>query len=365
MIPYYFLIALPVLLRIINKRFRIKFENKILCETQTACIDVFMLLFFLLLALRGIECGNDTRQYLNLFNEYSAQSISRLFSDFRHEFGYKLLNRLVKAVGGNYQLLLAVTAAICVYPLWYFYKRESEKPLLTIALFLTVAPFVMYFSGIRQAITISLGVPAWYCARDKKTLSFFGIVLLALLFHSSAFILVLLYPLYHARITKRWLWFVIPCMVLVYVFKTQIFEFLIVFLWKEYSAGEETGATTVLILLIMFGIYSYIIPDEKKMDKDTVALRNILLCSIVFQFFAMLHPLSMRFNYYLLIFVPILIPKIANRSQKYRQVADLSVMIMTAFFLYYFISNGLKDNDDLNIFPYIPFWQSQWRLLSF
>jgi len=317
-----------------------------------------MLIFFLMLALRGLECGIDTRQYSRLFQRYSGLSLSRILLTQNHELGYKLLIKLVAFLGGDYQMFLAATSAICVFPLWYIYKRESENQLLTIALFLTVAPFVMYFSGIRQAISMSIGIAAWYCAREKKLFWFVLAVLLSIQFHSSSMILFILYPLYHAKITPRWLWFVIPCMVLVYVFKTSIFNFLFTFLWKEYELTEETGATTVLILLIMFAVYSFILPDEKKMDADTIAMRNLLLCSVVLQFFAMLHPLSMRINYYLLIYVPILITRIANRSkERFKQIAGLSVAVMTVFFMYYFISDGINGSDDLSIFPYIPFWK--------
>lgn len=358
MIPYYILIAVPVLLRAISKKYRFTAGNRLLFETSTSSIDAFMFIFLLLLALRGVECGIDTRQYMRLFHEYSAHSFSQVLSNYRHEFGYKLLNRLVGVLTGEYQVVLAITALLCVIPLWYFYRRESDNQLLTIALFLTVAPFLMYFSGIRQAIAMSMGIPAWYCAREKKLVRFALVILLALQFHTSAFVLALLYPLYHARITKRWLWFVVPCMAAVFVFKTQILSFLIAFLWKEYSEITETGATTVLLLLMIFGIYCYVIPEEKSLDQDTVAMRNILLCSITVQFFAMLHPLSMRFNYYLLLFVPALIPRIAKQSkEKYRQIAKLSEVVMTVYFFYYFLINGIRDNDKFWIFPYVPFWE--------
>ena len=114
-----------------------------------------------------------------------------------------------------------------------------------------------------------------------------------------------------------------------------------------------------MTLLVLFGVYSYVIPSEDKMDQDTVAMRNILLLSVVIQIFALLHPLSMRMNYYFLIFVPILIPKIASRSKGgYAQVAKLSVIVMTVYFVYYFARKVILDVDSLNIFPYIPFWRN-------
>jgi hypothetical protein len=147
-------------------------------------------------------------------------------------------------------------------------------------------------------------------------------------------------------------------MATVFVFRTPIFNLLFTILWKEYSMTAATGATTILILLIMFGVYAYVLPDDKDMDKETIAMRNMLLLSIVIQIFAMLNPLSMRMNYYFLIFVPVLIPKIANRGKmQYVQIARLSVIVMTMFFMWYFINSVITDNDALNIFPYIPFWR--------
>lgn len=359
MIPYFILIALPLLVRLVSKKYRFTTEKRVLYETEAASIDVFMLVFFLLLAFRGVKCGSDTKQYLRLFNEYSTQNIVQLLSSYDHEFGYKLLNRMVGIVTGNYQVLLVVTSAICVYPLWYFYKRESENQLLTIALFMTVAPYMMYFSGIRQAIAMSLGIPAWYATKNKKLWWFIAVVILAMQFHTSAFMLFLLYPLYYAKITNKWLWFVVPGMIAIFIFRTPIFNFLICLLWQEYGVTKGTGATNVLILLVLFGLYSYIIPDEEEMDKDTAAMRNILLLSIMLQIFAMLHPLAMRMNYYFLIFVPILIPKIAKRSKEgLIQVTKVSEIVMTVYFMYYFISTVIKDDDPLNIFPYVSFFQN-------
>ncbi len=348
-----------MLARIISKKYRITSGKKLLYETQSASLDIFMFLFFLLLGLRGIQCGIDTKQYLRLYNEYSTQTIPQLLSSYSHEWGYKLLNRLIGVAANNFQVLLLVTAVMCVYPLWYFYKRESEIQLLTIVLFLSVAPYMMYFSGIRQAIAMSLGIPVWYAAKDKKLFRFILLVILAMQFHTSAFMLFLIYPLYHAKITKKWLWIVIPNMIAVFVFRTAIFTVLSRLLWQEYGTIQETGATTILMLLILFAFYSYIIPDENETDGDTIALRNLLLLSVVLQMFAMLHPVAMRMNYYFLIFVPILIPKIAKRSKKqYVQIAHLSVIVMTAYFMYYFISSVITDKDSLNIFPYIPFWKN-------
>jgi drug/metabolite transporter (DMT)-like permease len=159
------------------------------------------------------------------------------------------------------------------------------------------------------------------------------------------------------KITKKWLWFVVPCMVAVYIFRAPIFNVLFTLLWQEYDATDVTGAVTILILLIMFGFYSYILPADQDLDKDTIALRNILLLSIVIQIFAMLHPLSMRMNYYFLIFIPIAIPKIVLAAKDNNiQLTKLSVVVMNLVFTAWFFYNAYFGADMLQLYPYVPYW---------
>ena len=343
----------------ISSKYRFTINKRVLYETSTFPIDLFMLLYMLMLALRGLMCGSDTARYAVLYPIYGDMSYAKIITGYDFERGFMLLAKFVYQHSRDFQVFLCVTAVICVLPLWYFYKKESENCPLTIALFLAVAPFMMYFSGIRQSIAMSIGILCWYAAKNKKPFLFIVSVLVAIQFHTSAFILAVLYPLYGAKITKNWLFVVVPLMAAVFLFRVPIFNFLLRFLWEEYEITAETGASTTLMLLIIFAVYSYLIPDDTKLERDVIAMRNILLLSIVIQFFALLHPLSMRMNYYFLLFVPILIPKIAARCKmRYHQVSKLSVVVMTAYFLYYFVNKMVKDIDSLNIFPHIPFWQN-------
>ena len=358
MIPYLILFTVPTIVWIVNDRIQFNTGNKILLKTKSLSIDTFMLIYLFLLACRGLLCGIDTQQYSRLFQQYSSSDFLSFFKDYDREIGYKILNKLIGVVFNDFQALLIITSIVCVIPLWYFYKKESDIPPLTIALFLTFSPFVMYFSGIRQSIAMSIGVFVWYAAKNKKLILSIFLILLAMQFHTSAFILFAIYPLYHLRITKKWLWFVIPGVFILYAFKTPIFNLLMQFLWDEYKTTPETGAFMIFLLLILFATYSYVMVNESDLDQDTVALRNILLLSVVIQIFAMLHPLSMRMNYYFLIFIPILIPKIATKCKKeFYLIGKISVVVMICYFFYYFVNTMIIDNDPLNVYPYIPFWQ--------
>jgi len=215
----------------------------------------------------------------------------------------------------------------------------------------------MYFSGLRQVIAMAFAFPAFYLSRNKRTLLFILMVFVAFQFHKSAFILVFMYPLCNIKITFKWIWILVPLIAIVFLFNEPIFTFLTIFVGDMFSTEtSSTGAYAILILLILFAVYSFFIPDETHVDDDTMAMRNILLLCVCLQCFASVHFLAMRMNYYFLPFVPVLMTRIANRaSEKNKKLAQFSIFIMTAFFIAYFFYN-LSQGGGLNIYPYVPFW---------
>jgi multisubunit Na+/H+ antiporter MnhG subunit len=173
--------------------------------------------------------------------------------------------------------------------------------------------------------------------------------------------LFIMYPLYHVRITKNWLYVVVPVVGGMFVFNQQIFSVATMVL-ERYTRFEavtsSTGAYTMLILFALFTIFSFVVVDEEKMDEEAIGLRNFMLLSLVVQLFAPLHTLAMRMSYYYMMFIPLLMPKIiACRSQRWSQIALIARHCMVLFFLAYdllFIISG----GSLDVFPYHFFWET-------
>ena len=164
----------------------------------------------------------------------------------------------------------------------------------------------MMFSGVRQMLAIGIGCLAYEFTRNKKLIHFIIAVCIAITFHVSAFMLAFMYPIYNAKITKKWLGAVVPALLVIFVFNKQIFSFLATLLRRFTRFDAEvtsTGAFTILLLFAMFAVFAFLTPNESRLDEDTIGLRNFLLFSIVIQMFAPLHMLAMRMNYYYIIFI--------------------------------------------------------------
>lgn len=354
MLVFYILLFVPILIQHIEiKGMSYKKRNRF----SLAC---FFVLLTLLIMFRHETVGKDTENYRYFFQKYAAMPWKQLFSE-SHEFGFTYYNKLISCFTKNPQVYLAITAAITSALIYPTYRRLCTDSSLTIVLFCLMSTFVMMFSGIRQMLAIALGVRAYEFVRNNKLILYGLTVALAVTFHVSAIMLLLLYPAYHLKITKKWLYGIVPTLLLIFVFNRPIFTFLgsILARFTQYDATiTSTGAYSMLILFVLFTIFAYVIPDEKKLDQETIALRNILLIALAIQLFAPLHTLAMRMNYYFIIFIPLLMPKIVEaRSKKYAEIGRFGRHVMVLFFLAYFFL-VTASSGSLHVFPYHFFWEA-------
>lgn len=352
MTPYIVMLFVPVIPFLIH----IKWHGKV--DSKRDSINCFFIIYLLLLAMRAETIGRDLTGYSQMFLSLSKEPLEHLF-DSDIEIGYIFLNKFISLFTSDFQWIIIVTAIITIVPIWFVYSKESDDAYTSIALFVILPTFAMTFSGLRQAIAISIGLIAYEFVKNKKLLLFILAVTLAFLFHKSAFILLLMYPLYWAKITKKWLIAVVPAMVIIFVFNKPIFTFLQGFISDfQITEKSETNAYTMIILFVLLAVFAFIIPGDAKCDFDLMGLRNFLLFAIVIQMFAPLHTLAMRFNYYYIIFIPLLISRvIKNRSKRLSQVAILAKYVMIVFFVCYFFGNTSSRNP-LDIFPYEFFFHS-------
>ena len=355
MVPYILLLTVPILLHPFTRETSI---NRFRLDR----IPLFLFFAFLtvLVMLRHRNVGNDTNNYIYLFERFANMGWSRLTKDFT-EIGYKLFNKLLSLISKEPRFFLAVIGFAVSAMIYPTYRRLCVDPPLTIVLFCVMSIFPMMLSGIRQMLAIGIGFAAYDFTRRKRPIFFLLTVAVSMTFHTSAFMLFFMYPLYHARITKKWAVYSIPILAATFAFNRQIFDFLGALL-QSYTRYEviqtSTGAYTTLILFLLFTIFSYVIPDESLLDDEMIGLRNFMLLSLVLQMFAPLNTLAMRMNYYYIIFIPLLVPRIIlYSSARYRSVAAWSRNIMLVFFLAYFFMNA-KPGSNLHTVPYRFYWEN-------
>ena len=367
MIEYILLIVVPFIFCYVAKnKSRLLIGESEHVRKNSLALPVFFLFYFALLACRDITIGNDTANYEYYFGVYNFNNYSLNIAE--SDFLFVLFCWLFSIVSDNFQIFLAAVAAFCVFPMAKLYCENRKNSMLQIAVFVNLSTFIMLFSGIRQAMAMAVGVAAYYFVKNKKTLWFIISCLIAFGFHHSAFILLLMYPLYHISFKKKDLWYIVPSIAVLFLFNKQIFSFianLAAMISDKYEdiVITQTGAITTFLMFVLFAVFCYMVPDEAKMDKEMFGLRNFLMFSMVIQSFASLHTLAMRMNYYYMIFIPIILAKVVDiPKDRYRQVAKAGSVAITVLLLAYFIYTtyiGYKTGESaLSTVPYVAFWEN-------
>lgn len=317
-------------------------------------ISFFFLSYLFLLCARDYSVGVDTHNYIKSFE------ISRLLTwkeqmQFENtEIGFMLLRSAVSFFGGA-RLFIVVVSVLTVIPVLYLYRTEAEDSIMCVAFFLISLLFEMFFSGMRQSIAIGLAVPAYFFVKQKKKIGFLLTVLLAYCFHKSAIVLLLLYPTYHLRLTKKWLWCVVPLMGLVALKREMLMDLIFRVAGEEYTYNYSyltgsSGQKGLMMLFVLIAVYCYVMLDESKAGEEEIGLRNILLLATLIHLFTPLNPTISRINYYFILFIPVAISRINNRCGDHLlQIRSVASIVMPAFFIMYFF---LMKSDSLNVFNY-------------
>lgn len=332
-------------------------------QSYNVALPAFFVCLFFLLALRDVSIGNDTANYQYFFEKYSEMSMWVIVQE-GGDVLYNLLMWLIGKITGSYQICLSIVAALTLYPVAKLYMEDRQYSYLKITIFATLPMFVLLFSGLRQWLAMSMGVIAYGYVRKGKPIQFLVATLVAIGFHHSAFMLLPMYWIYHTQITTKSLRFVFPAIALVYIFNKQIFEFL-TDLMSNYSEKYDgdvaaTGAYTSLILYLIFSLFCFAIPDRNSLDLETKGLRNFLLFSLMLQCFAPIHTLSMRLNYFYIMFIPLTVTKClraaATRNAFWGKLAHI---VMCVYFTLHFLNSHYEEllhGGGLHTVPYIPFW---------
>ena len=355
MVAYYILVggtfAVSWIIYLFRKR------QSFLIPKKNYEVIVFFAIVIIMLSLRAESIGRDTERYVDLYRQIQSIPMNELLQNVETEFGYRVLEKLVSYVLRDPQLYLAFVALITMVPIAYLYYKEAELPLLVLSMFLALPVFHMAFTGLRQMVAIAFIVPAYYAVKEKKLLVFLILVAVAFLFHQSAFILLLLYPMYHLSMKIATLAVVVPTVILVLMFNSTIYLWLIRFLpakfIERYNDVWDTSGNSVLVMFILLAVLAFFLVRTENLDEETAGLRNILILSVLLQCFAPINGFAMRSNYYYIVLLPIAVSRIIYRTDEDKKPFGIAAALgITAVMLFIFFYKGHGGQDGFRIFPY-------------
>lgn len=343
-------------------------------QKRSGAICIFGFIFiFLILALRhwsmGVDLGYYTRNYVGYgggyipsferLNQYSWLDIIKMKDFLNYEKGYIIFNKLVGSIHNDKQFLLGVCAFINASVTAVFIYKNSKLPFLSWIVLLGLPVFLMFFSGLRQDLAISITMMSVYWIKKKKIIPFILTVLLASTMHSSAIVFLVAYPMYYVKLTEMQSFIFTLLIPVVYVLKAPLFTVLSKIL-KENAEMENTGAGTLFVVFFM--VYLFLVVSNSQQHKKQSGWINLFYIACICQAFGGIYSTAMRVGYYFMPYLAAALPNTVSdfqytgKNTEKRDFILSYVFILIAFALFglYSLSSGswAKTN------PYVFFWQT-------
>ena len=302
MIYYLGLIGVISLFRLIS----LKYDSRKSLKNFYIFSVIFVILFQ---GLRSFSVGTDLNAYIPAFSDI-GENISFLNGKISYksfEIGYIFLNKVLYMIGINERLFLCIIAAIVQIPIFITIYKNSDSPLLSILVYFAFGNFFMTFSGLRQSISMSLCFAAYEFIKRRKLIKFVLLILFSALFHKSALICLILYPVYHIKLSRKYMPLLFVAIIVIFLLRNQIFIFLSKLYYGEAKPISNTGAYTMFFMYLILLMISFINKDP---DKDYIGLRNILFMLVCIYALASVHDYVVRIGCPLTLYLSIFVPKI-------------------------------------------------------
>ncbi len=306
----------------------------------------------LLAGVRDNTVGTDVRVYME--SSFRLATMATSFSEYslsvQSEFLYTLLNYCVAFVTNNLHIFMFIVEAIIVtlvYMTIYYYRKKIPM-WVGLLVFLTLY-YNRTFNLIRQSLALAITFFAFrYIDQDKK-LKYIITIIIATLFHSTAFVAGLIYVVkrilgkeYKHKVRVYFIIILVCIAIANYgtILSALIYDYGI--LPVKYAIHIPTGeisipiSETILKIMLLLPIVIY----SKKLNEYN-STNRFLLFIIILDFIllqtGMLASYVQRISFYFGFYYILLLPQIfkVTKNNKYGNIVKLYIVGVLLFYWYY------------------------------
>ena len=359
---YFFMTLLSFFLKKIKKK-----------EYSNIASWVFIILIFLVLALRHPSMGHDLRYgtgygYLGWYQKIANGRLTDVFEftkQSNYDIGFVLFNKIISLISKNIQYFIIICTAISILPYAVFIKDNSELPLLSTVLFIANPSFLMQYSSIMQNIAMGICCISYKYIYAKDFKKFILTILLASLFHFSAIFFLVVYFAYHYELSKNKRLISVIILPIVFSLRIYIFPLVVSYFGSHILAGETSSTKSFWIYyaIYIFAVFAYEINKGNKESKDETnkinAFLNIYFLAVLFMIFQDINSLSARLAAYYIISLIVLIPCILSKINNKHIFAFCYIFFLLGFTYYGLNKLDVGRDSYAQCSPYYFFWQSR------
>lgn len=356
MMPYVFLIGFLILFYGILRRTKGLSDRKPSVYSMTAA-GVLTALLGLRHPSMGVDLGyGRSYGYLVSFHQITAMSwgeILKLESFQNYEKGYLLFNKLLGTFWESETFFLFSCAALSVLPIGAVIGKYSRNCRTSFLIYLGLPVFWICFSGLRQAIAVALTFWGFGFVRERKWKPYILTVAAASLFHSTAVVALLIYPLYWLCPGRTARYGALGVLLILFLLRGKLWN-LIVQLTGRGTEAVSSGSVNLWLLFCGIYVYVLLFSKENGLYDGLISLLYMTCCILTF---TEVSDTALRVAYYFMPHLTLLLPELLQDLRRTRGQREyiLHFLAVAGGFLLFFLYN-LKHTAWAGAYPYHGFW---------
>ena len=274
------------------------------------------------------------------------------------EAGYRALMETAISLGGNFRLVIIATSSIINVCVFYAIFTQSSDPALAIYLYVATSNYFLGMNIIRQYVAVALGLVAVRFIREKKLLPFLACVAAAVLFHTTALLLLPCYFLCRIRLKPYYgqllLATVLACSGLLGAVGAWLLPRIGLAYYARYLGTPwDTGRFEMIFFLIDLGVLLlggvYWEKASRKNAYYGIWYNMLLLGALALALSSEL-PLMKRVSYYYTAPQFLILPEALNAEDDPKRRKVLKIAVMTFFGLETLVAVGVFNKN--GVLPY-------------
>lgn len=319
------------------------------------------IILFMYGALRSISVGIDTIDYAEAYLLVQNLSFEAIFSSSallvsRDPIFYFFVKSLT-FISKDPHLLLMIISAIVAISFSYFVYKNSVNPFMSFIMFIGLRYYSFTLTGLRQAVAWSLIFYSYEFIKKRQLKKFTLVIIVASLFHSSAILFILAYPLSYLRNVKKisliimfglLLNFTTNNLFLKLLTKIPILQQYENYLYRDESAG--TGITMIMIYILIL-CFSYIM--RKKIDKKSTyfyLMYNLSIVGLGITLLSFNYANIFRIGYYFIFPIVLILPISIKSSFNKKSEVVVSFLVILLLVAQYIIIGPGAGTDNYDFF---------------
>lgn len=318
------------------------------------------ILMFLIIGCRHYSVGSgDSEWYYRQWIYMRGIPFEYLFGAikaFDMEIGYVISIWFLSHIFRDPQFLFICSGLLMAISICRFLYKNSVDSILSMTMYFTLGLWGFMVQGTRQAIAMSICLFAIEFCKERKLIPFLLLVFLAMQFHASAIIFIVVYFFSWLKMNLKSYLLVTGCAVIAIFSLDEIFGLINFLMNEEYGSGviESSGGgfISALIYLLILMATIFLLQNESVDETKITLFFYMTLCGfILFMMRYSVNTIMQRAAYYFMFAQMALLPSVMKKTQGIIRLFSTTIVIVLC------LGIAVYKGTYSDLVPYIFFWQ--------